>query len=51
LTGLPAVSMPVGRTRAGLPIGAQLATAPGEEARLLGIAAALENVVSPADVL
>ncbi|MGH2453632.1 MAG: amidase [bacterium] len=45
LTGLPAVSVPVGRTRAGLPIGAQLAAAPGQEARLLSIAGALEAAV------
>jgi aspartyl-tRNA(Asn)/glutamyl-tRNA(Gln) amidotransferase subunit A len=45
LTGLPAISVPVGRTRAGLPIGAQLAAAPGQEARLLSIAAALEAAV------
>lgn len=45
LTGLPAVSIPVGRTRAGLPIGAQLAAAPGQEGRLLGISAALEAAV------
>ncbi len=45
LTGLPAISVPVGRTRAGLPIGAQLAAAPGQEARLLSIAAVLEAAV------
>ncbi|MBI3974851.1 MAG: amidase [Armatimonadetes bacterium] len=45
LTGLPAVSVPVGRTRAGLPVGAQLAAAPGREDRLLRIAAVLEAAV------
>jgi aspartyl-tRNA(Asn)/glutamyl-tRNA(Gln) amidotransferase subunit A len=45
LTGLPALSLPVGQTRGGLPIGAQLAAAPGQEARLLAIAAALEAAV------
>jgi aspartyl-tRNA(Asn)/glutamyl-tRNA(Gln) amidotransferase subunit A len=45
LTGLPAISVPVGRTRTGLPIGAQLAAAPRQEARLLSIAAALETAV------
>ncbi len=42
LTGLPAVAVPVGRARSGLPLGVQLAAAPGEEARLLAIAAVLE---------
>ena len=42
LTGLPTVAVPVGRTRSGLPVGVQLAAAPGAEARLLGIATALE---------
>jgi len=41
LTGLPVVSLPVG-ARDGLPMGIQLAAAPGEEARLLAIARALE---------
>ncbi len=45
MTGLPAVSIPLGRTPAGRPIGAQLAAAPGQEGRLLGIAAALEAAV------
>ncbi len=45
LTGLPALSLPVGRTREGLPIGVQLASAPGNEARLLGVAAVLEAAV------
>src|SRR3972149_6663168 len=39
LTGLPTVAVPVGRTRSGLPVGVQLAAAPGAEARLLGMAA------------
>ncbi len=45
LTGLPAISIPAGRSRAGLPIGVQLAAAPGQEARLLSVAAALEAAV------
>ncbi len=45
LTGLPTVAVPLGRTRSGLPVGVQLAAAPGAEARLLGIAAALEAAV------
>ena len=44
LTGLPAVVVPVERARGGLPLGVQLAAAPGEEARLLAIAAVLEAV-------
>src|SRR3989337_1800614 len=42
LTGLPTVAVPAGPTRSGLPVGVQLAAAPGAEARLLGIATALE---------
>ncbi len=42
LTGLPAVVVPVEQARSGLPLGVQLAAAPGEEARLLAIAAVLE---------
>lgn len=45
LTGLPAVSAPAGWIRTGLPIGVQLAAAPGEEDRLLAVAAALEAKV------
>ncbi len=45
LTGLPTISIPVGRTRAGLPVGVQLAVAPGGEGRLLAIAGALEAEV------
>ncbi|MDR7469767.1 MAG: amidase [Armatimonadota bacterium] len=42
LTGLPAVVVPVEQSRSGLPLGVQLAAAPGEEERLLAIAAVLE---------
>ncbi len=45
LTGLPTISLPVGHTRDGLPIGVQLAAAPGQESRLLDIAVALEAAV------
>jgi aspartyl-tRNA(Asn)/glutamyl-tRNA(Gln) amidotransferase subunit A len=47
LAGLPAVSIPVGRTE-GLPIGAQLIAPAFEEERLLAAAAALERV-TPAE--
>jgi amidase len=43
LTGFPAVSLPVGRTGDGLPVGVQLAGPPGADARLLSLAAALER--------
>ena len=42
ITGLPAISLPVHRTEAGLPVGAQLIGAPFGEAELLRVAAALE---------
>ena len=42
LTGLPALSMPCGFTRAGLPIGLQLAAGPWREAVLLRAARAYE---------
>jgi len=41
--GLPAISLPCGRDRAGLPIGAQLIAAAGQDERLLDIAAGLEG--------
>jgi aspartyl-tRNA(Asn)/glutamyl-tRNA(Gln) amidotransferase subunit A len=44
LAGLPAVSIPVGRTE-GLPVGAQLIAPAFEEERLLAAAAALERVI------
>ncbi|CEA07127.1 Glutamyl-tRNA(Gln) amidotransferase subunit A [Arthrobacter saudimassiliensis] len=40
--GLPAVSLPVHRTAAGLPMGVQLIGRPGAEASLLAVAAQLE---------
>lgn len=42
--GLPAVSVPCGFTRAGLPIGLQIAGAPGDDARVLQLAHAYERV-------
>lgn len=41
-TGTPAISLPLGLTTAGLPIGVQLGAAAGQEARLLALAYELE---------
>lgn len=43
LAGFPAISVPAGELRNGLPIGVQLVAAPGGEATLLSLAAALER--------
>ncbi|MBX9698516.1 MAG: amidase, partial [Acetobacteraceae bacterium] len=43
LTGNPAVSLPVGPAHDGLPLAIQLIARPGEDARLLQVAAALER--------
>jgi aspartyl-tRNA(Asn)/glutamyl-tRNA(Gln) amidotransferase subunit A len=43
LTGLPALSVPCGLTREGLPVGLQLVTRPWAEARLLRAGWAFEN--------
>ena len=43
LAGFPAMSIPAGRTSSGLPIGIQLVAAPGNEARLIAVAAQLET--------
>lgn len=42
LAGYPAISVPAARHPSGLPIGVQLVTTPGGEARLLALAAQLE---------
>jgi aspartyl-tRNA(Asn)/glutamyl-tRNA(Gln) amidotransferase subunit A len=42
--GLPAISVPCGTTSAGLPIGLQIAAAPGKDAQLLRIAHAFEHL-------
>ena len=47
LAGLPAMSLPVGRSE-GLPVGAQIIAPMFEEARMLGVASALEAVVPAA---
>jgi amidase len=48
-TGQPAISLPVGATEDGLPVGAQLVAAYGREDLLLGVAAALEAELRWAD--
>ncbi|MGY3303776.1 amidase [Pseudomonas sp. PvR086] len=49
LAGLCAVSVPLGWTEEGMPIGVQLASRPNNLARLLGIAAQLERLAPWAD--
>jgi len=46
LTGVPAISIPCGFTKQGLPVGLQLASAPWTEAKLLRIARAYERETS-----
>lgn len=46
LAGVPAVSVPMGAGEAGLPLGAQLMAAPGEDAMLLSAAAALQDAAA-----
>ncbi len=46
LSRLPAISVPCGLSRTGLPIGLQLGAAPGREALLLAVAAAVEARIS-----
>jgi len=43
VTGQPAISLPLGTSRTGLPIGIQLAAPLGEDARLIALAAWLER--------
>lgn len=43
VAGVPSISLPMGYSAAGLPIGMQFAAAPGEEALLLGLAYELES--------
>lgn len=45
VTGQPAISLPLGVSHSGLPIGVQLVAPLGEDARLLGLAAALERAL------
>jgi aspartyl-tRNA(Asn)/glutamyl-tRNA(Gln) amidotransferase subunit A len=46
--GLCAITMPVGRDRAGMPVGLQLTAAAGAEERLLAVALAAERVLGTA---
>jgi Asp-tRNA(Asn)/Glu-tRNA(Gln) amidotransferase A subunit family amidase len=48
LTGMPAISVPCGTTRSGLPVGLQLAAARGNDARLLAIATCVERLLHTA---
>jgi len=45
VSGHPAVSLPLGESAAGLPIGVQLVAARGAEGLLLGVAAQLEQAM------
>lgn len=51
LTSLPAISLPCGFTKAGLPVGLQIVGPPRGEARLLGAARMLEDVLGIASRL
>ncbi|MBO9520471.1 MAG: amidase [Nocardioidaceae bacterium] len=46
VTGCPAISLPAGTTKDGLPVGVQIVTAHGADKRLLEIAAAFEALAS-----
>ncbi|MSR46889.1 MAG: Asp-tRNA(Asn)/Glu-tRNA(Gln) amidotransferase subunit GatA [Planctomycetes bacterium] len=46
LAGLPALSIPCGRSKSGLPIGVQLQGPSGADARLLAVARALERALA-----
>jgi amidase len=46
VTGCPAISVPLGRTPDGLPVGVQLVAPHGADRFLLGVAAALESAVA-----
>nr|AEE65490.1 amidase [uncultured bacterium BAC AB649/1850] len=50
LTGQPAISLPIGLTRSGLPVGGQLVGPVGGDKRLLAVAAQVENGLPPAPV-
>jgi amidase len=47
VTGQPAISLPLHRTADGIPVGVQLAGPPGSEARLISLAAELEQARGP----
>ncbi len=44
-TGVPAISLPCGRSQSGLPVGMQLVGSPLAEARLLAVAAGFERLI------
>lgn len=46
--GLPTISVPVGLTPDGLPVGLQITAAPFQEARVIALAARVEALVDPA---
>ena len=46
VTGQPALSLPIGATAGGLPVGIQIAGAPGADARVLALGAALERALA-----
>jgi Asp-tRNA(Asn)/Glu-tRNA(Gln) amidotransferase A subunit family amidase len=48
ILGTPAISIPCGTTRAGLPVGFQIVGAPGADATVLRLAAALERQLASA---
>ncbi len=48
VTGMPAVSLPTGWTRTGLPVGTMLAAKPGQDHVLYALAAQVEAAVEPA---
>ena len=50
LTGCPAISVPIGFTASGLPVGLQLVGRPRSEAELLSFAARLEEIVDVSPV-
>ena len=45
LTGCPAISIPCGYSREGLPVGIQVVAKPYQERRLLQVAAWIENIL------
>lgn len=50
LLGAPAISIPAGLGPSGMPIGLQLVARPGEDARLLAFAAAIEDLLRNAGI-
>src|SRR5262249_3928420 len=51
ILGLPALSIPCGKSRRGLPIGVQIAGPPGADARVLAFGAALERELGDLDLV